>query len=151
MNCIAKKKHKQVSEGFIISVPAIEIANCTDSCHWKHFRVGLRGPEHPILFHRAFWKILKSGPLKILILHKKRKIKKSKNMAAFQNRISRPLCFQKCKIHQPFAEIKFSMEKLFFSKNVKIVKRKKQILFFPRLLQTNARKKSRNSSLTPAN
>ena len=43
------------------------------------------------------------------------------------------------------------MEKSFFSKNIKIIKRKKQILFFPRLLHRNARKKFCNSSLSPIN
>ena len=62
-------------------------------------------------------------------------------MAAFPNRISRPLCFQKCKIHQPFAEIKFSMEKLFFSKNVKNVKRKKTNIIFSKIAANKCAKK----------
>ena len=99
----AEKVHERVIKRFSFSVLPIVIAHHTNSSHQRNFRVGFRGPEHSILFNRALREILESCPLRILILHEKREIEKTKNMAAFPNQIPRPPCFQKCKIHEPLA------------------------------------------------
>ena len=74
-----------------------------------------------LLFQRHFSSksMVDPRPLKILILHRKRKIQKSKNMAAWQIQFLRPPCFWKCKIVRIFLDLKFSMRAMFFSKIVK--------------------------------
>ena len=69
---------------------------------------------------------LKKAPdpcsLRIINLHRKWKYQKSKNMATCGIGMVRWPCFSKCKFCFIFPYLKFSMEKMFFSKNHKVEK-----------------------------